>query len=159
MQKDLALFGLRTTLAAIFIVHACDKLGWHSLATLWEVDNLTLYSKMALMSFTELTHSLFPSLTYTQAYWLAAIAACGELIAGWCLLLGLFCRLAGLFLVCMMAVAIYHHFPFGFDAIDGGYQWAMLCLGGSQAIMLLGSGRLSIQGLLQAITTEQIRAV
>ncbi len=158
MQKDLALAGLRAILGSIFVVHACDKLGIHSLSALWEVDNLTNHSILSLSPFSELVHSIFSFTTPLQAFWLAAIAACGELIAGWLLILGVFNRLAGFFLSIMMAVAVYFHFPYGFYGDEGGYEWAMLCLAGSQAIMFMGAGRFSLYELYLAISTERSQA-
>lgn len=159
MQKDLALLGLRIALGSIFIVHACDKFGWHSLWTLWEVDEITTYSALSLAPFVQLVGEIFTFLNPTQSFWLATSAAGIELVAGWCLVLGIFNRLAGLLLSLIMIVAVYFHFPYGFYGNEGGYEWAMLCLAGSQSIMLLGAGRISLHALLLAISTQQSSSV
>lgn len=159
MQKDLALLGLRIVLGSIFIVHACDKFGWHSLWTLWEVDEITAYSALSLAPFVGLVGEIFTFLDTSQSFWLAVTAASIELISGWCLVLGVFTRLAGLLLTLMMAVAVYFHFPYGFYGNEGGYEWAMLCLAGSQSITLMGAGQLSLHALLQAVTTRHSSSV
>ena len=159
MQMDLALLGLRLTLGSIFIIHACDKFGLESIWLLWELDNWSVYFTQAITPFAEIVNSLLPFLNSEQAFWLALITASIELIAGWCLVLGLVSRIAGLFLTLIMGVAIYFHFPQGFYGSDGGYEWAMLCLGGSQAIMLLGEGNFSLSALVRAVSTEQSRSI
>ena len=160
MQMDLALLGLRLTLGSIFIVHACDKIWLGKVSGfLWELDNWTVYFTQAIFPFAEIVNSLFPFLNSEQAFWLALITASIELIAGWFLVLGIANRIAGLLLTLMMGVAIYFHFPQGFYGSDGGYEWAMLCLGGSQVIMLLGEGSFSLSALYRAVSTEQTRSI
>lgn len=140
-------------------MHACDKFGLESIWLLWELDNWPTYFSQAIIPFAAIVGDLFPFLDTAQTFWLALITASIELIAGWCLVLGLASRIAGLLLTLIMGVAIYFHFPQGFYGSDGGYEWAMLCLGGSQAIMLLGEGNFSLSALVRAVSTEQTRSI
>ena len=42
-----------------------------------------------------------------------------------------------------------------FYANNGGYEWAMLCLGASQVMVFMGAGRFSISGIFRAVTTAE----
>lgn len=159
VQKDLALFGLRVTLGSIFITHACDKLGWYNLSVFWETDNLLIHTQNSLGTFSGIIHEIFPMLTHNQSHQLASFSALAELIAGFAIFLGIFSRLAAFYLCSMMCFAIYYHFPNGFYGSENGYEWAMLCLGGSQAILFMGEGRFSIYNLYLVTTTEQMKAL
>lgn len=159
MQKDLALLSLRLTLGSIFIVHACDKIGLDSFWMLWEIKDFSTHLSIAIQAFAELVSNLFSFLSPKQAYWLASATVGIELMGGWCLVMGVAGRLAGLLLSLMMCGAIYYHLPNGFYANEGGYQWAMLCLGASLSVMLQGVGNLSLAGLLRAISAGQSRAL
>lgn len=154
MGTDLALVGLRVCLGSIFIVHGADKLGWDS-GVFWREDNLLDYTLIQLQGFTQLVAGLFGFLSEDQIRYLALSAALIELIAGWALALGFFTRHAALLLSGLMIVAIYFHLPQGFYARDGGFEWAMLCLAGSQVMVFMGAGRFSVSGIFRAVTTAE----
>lgn len=154
MGGDLALVGLRVCLGTIFIVHGADKLGW-DIGVFLREDHLLEYTVQNLESFTRVVAELFSFLTPEQAQTLALTAAVVELFAGWAVLLGILIRPAALLLCGLMAVAIYFHWPNGFYASNGGYEWAMLCLAGSQVMVFMGPGRFSLSGITRAVTTAE----
>ena len=129
MQKDLALLGLRTTLGSILLMHACDKLALHSISVLFK-DDLADHINEAVYPFSMVVQFIFPFFSHDTAQRVAELTCMAELAAGACLFLGVFCRIASIFMVIMLSVAIYYHAPYGFFGKDGGYEWAMLCLGG-----------------------------
>ncbi len=159
MQRDLGLFALRAALGAIFVAHAADKLGWYSISIFFSEDNLVLYTKQALSSYHSLVEGIFPNLEPPQILALTAISALLEFICGWLILIGLLSQVAALYLTVMMSVAVHFHWSYGFFASEGGYEWAMLCLGGSICIMLSGAGAFSLTQIIRSITTTESQAL
>ncbi len=157
MRQDLTLVFLRVCLGAIFIYHARMKLGWMEFSILWETDNLIHYTYTQLGPFIQLVSQTLSFLSPSQAEFMAIMAALVEYFAGWAILLGFLTRTAALLLCILMTVAIYFHLPYGFNGAQGGFEWAMLCLAGSQSL-LGGAGRFSIEGLISAITTAESQA-
>ncbi len=157
MGTDLALLGLRVCLGTIFVVHGADKLGW-DMGVFWREDNLMDYSFFHLQSFVGVVAGLFEFLSIEQARTLSMIAALTEFMAGWAIILGVITRVAALLLCILMTVAVYYHLPLGFYANNGGYEWAMLCLGASQVMVFMGAGRFSISGIFRAVTTAESQA-
>lgn len=157
MRRDLTLVFLRVCLGAIFIYHARMKLGWTEFSILWETDNLISYTYTQLGPFIQLVTQTLDFLTPSQAEFMAISAALIEYCAGWGIFLGFMTRISAALLCCLMIVAIYFHLPYGFNGAQGGFEWAMLCLAGSQAL-LTGAGRYSIEGLISATTTAESQA-
>jgi putative oxidoreductase len=75
--------------------------------------------------------------------WLAA-AALSELIGGILILLGLFTRIGALLIACIMLTAVFGvHLPAGFF-LPKGYEYAMVLLAISLALLISGGGALSV---------------
>lgn len=157
MGTDLALVGLRVCLGSIFIMHGADKLGW-DIGIFWREDNVMEYTFIQLQGFMQLVAGLLGFLSEDQVRYLSLFAALTELVAGWALALGLFTRLAALLLSGLMIVAIYFHLPQGFYAREGGFEWAMLCLAGSQVMVFMGAGMFSVSGIFRAVATAESQA-
>jgi putative oxidoreductase len=84
-----------------------------------------------------------------SAFWTYA-AAWAELLGGALLIAGLFVRYAGIALSVVMIVAIYVvHYKNGFSLANGGYEYALLLLLGSLALVFTGAGKYSLAGLLK----------
>ncbi|MAG39172.1 hypothetical protein CMO90_03735 [Candidatus Woesearchaeota archaeon] len=115
-NKDLASLPLRIVLAAVFIVHGHAK----------------------LFGGLEGTASFFSSIGLPLAGILAFIVAVGEFFGGIALLIGFLTRYFATFLsiVTIFAILLVH--------LSGGYELALLALGGSISLIFLGAGRLSI---------------
>ena len=158
MQMDLAVLFLRVCLGSIFVVHAGVKLGWQDISVFWTTENLIASTLYHLGPFIRLVAHTFDFLTLEQAKILAITAALIEFTGGCLLIIGFFTRFAALWLCLLMLGAIYYHLPNGFSAAIGGYEWALLCLAGSQVLLFLGSGSFSLDGLLRAINTAESRA-
>jgi putative oxidoreductase len=79
----------------------------------------------------------------------ATAAALSEFLGGIALILGLFGRYAAFFFGCTMAVAVFKvHWVNGFYSRDKGYEFPLTLLVVCTALMLTGSGPLSIDRLL-----------
>lgn len=78
----------------------------------------------------------------------AIVVTLVEFLGGLALVLGLFTRWAAIPLAINMAVAILVvHWPAGFF-LPNGYEFALTLLGANAALVLLGSGEASVDGLL-----------
>lgn len=77
--------------------------------------------------------------------WLAYLVAYVEFLGGIALVLGLFVRYAGLLLSVVMLVASFKvHWPNGYSLQNGGYEYVLVLLLGSLAIITLGAGRYAL---------------
>lgn len=78
----------------------------------------------------------------------AIILAVVEFVGGICILIGLFTRYAAALIFINMAVAILKvHLPHGLTG-PGGYEFPLSLLVGAMALMLLGSGKASVEKTL-----------
>lgn len=81
--------------------------------------------------------------------WLAYAVAYIETLGGIFLLLGLFVRHSSFALAIIMLVATLKvHLPNGYSLKGGGYEYTLVLMLGSLAVMYLGSGRYSLDQLL-----------
>ena len=119
--KPLALLLLRVGLGVIFVFHGYPKLFTHTRET--------------MQGF---THMGFP-------VYFAYIAGVLEFFGGLLLIVGLFTRIAGLFLAAEMAVALVkvHGIISNPMAVDS-YQFPLACAVGSFAVAAMGAGILSL---------------
>lgn len=119
-NKSLGLLILRVTLAVVFIYH-----GWG------KVSDIDAYT------------GFFTSIGF-GGIWLYLVAY-GEFLGGIALLLGVCVREVSALLSIIMIGAIWLvHLPNGFAISNGGYEFALTLLGGSLALVFLGSGRYSV---------------
>lgn len=118
-HPDLGILLIRIALGAIFIAHGQMKLASMPMAI-----------------------GFFGQLGF--APWVAYLVVYTELIGGLLLVLGLFARYAGIALAIDMIVAIVKvHLPHGFMG-QGGYEFPLLLVAGSLAVVLMGSGKYSL---------------
>ena len=118
--KPVALLLLRLGLGLIFIYHGYPKLFTHAHETLRQ------FPKMG-----------FPS-------YFAYIAGVVEFFGGWLLALGLFTRIAALFLAGEMAIAIIRvHLPQGGLMAVSNYQLPLALAVASFALVAVGAGAIS----------------
>ena len=75
---------------------------------------------------------------------LAYLIAFTEFIGGICIALGFFTRIAALSVTIFMTFAVYQHFNDGFFWNKGGYEYPLMWGVITFAILLKGSGNLSI---------------
>jgi len=118
--KPLALLLLRLGLGAIFIYHGFPKLFTHAHETLQEFPRMG-----------------FPS-------YFAYVAGVVEFFGGWLLVLGLFTRIAALFLAGEMAIAIIRvHLPQGGWLAISNYQFPLSLAVSAFALVAVGAGAIS----------------
>lgn len=118
--KPLALLLLRLGLGLIFIYHGYPKLFTHAHETLQE------FARMG-----------FPS-------YFAYVAGVVEFFGGWLLVLGLFTRIAALFLAGEMAIAILRvHLPQGGLLAISNYQFPLALAVAAFALVAVGAGAIS----------------
>ncbi len=80
---------------------------------------------------------------------LAPLLITVEVLGGLALLLGFYTRYASIVLGVAMLVALFTvHLPNGFFAADNGYELVLLLIGACAALFFLGSGALSVDGVL-----------
>lgn len=118
--KPLALLLLRLGLGAIFIYHGFPKLFTHTHEALRE----------------------FPTMGFPSYF--AYIAGVVEFFGGWLLVLGLFTRIAALFLAGEMTIAIIRvHLPQGGLLAVSSYQFPLALAVGAFALVAVGAGAIS----------------
>ena len=80
----------------------------------------------------------------------AYFVAYAELICGIAMVLGIFVRYAGILLAVIMLVAIIRvHGPNGFSLQAGGYEYVLVLLLCSLAMVTLGAGKYSVAQMLK----------
>ncbi len=80
---------------------------------------------------------------------LIVVAAAVELVGGVALVLGLFTRWVSMLLAVGMAVDILVvHLPGGFFIGDGGYEYALLRLASTAALVIAGPGKVALDNIL-----------
>ena len=78
------------------------------------------------------------------APFLAYFVAWAEFIGGIFFVVGIFSRYAGIVLTVIMAVAVKVLFAKGFSLAGGGYEFALVLMLGSMAMVAFGSGAYSL---------------
>jgi putative oxidoreductase len=123
---------LRLGLGTIFVAHGAQKLfGW--------------FGGYGL----EATGQWMASIGLVPGYLMALAAGSVEFFGGIFILLGLLTRLSALGAAITMLVAIFGvHFEQGFFMANNGYEFALALLLMAVALILSGSGRLSIDAML-----------
>lgn len=88
---------------------------------------------------------------------LAYLVAVTEFLGGFLLLLGIFARYVGIMLAIIMIVAITKvHYAHGYSLANGGYEYVLVLLFASLAMVTLGSGRYSLAYLLKQEKFRQL---
>ena len=124
-NQDFGILLLRVGLGVVFLYH-----GW---------------TKVGAM---EQTIGFFGTLGF--APWLAYLVAWAETVGGIALIVGIFSRYTGVVLGVISLVALVKvHLPNGFAISGGGYEFILLLLLGSLAIITMGSGKYSLAGWLR----------
>ncbi len=80
---------------------------------------------------------------------LAYFVAWAELIGGVAFIVGIFSRYAGIILTIIMVVAVKILFVKGFSLAHGGYEFPLVAMLGSLAIVTFGSGAYSLARMLK----------
>ncbi|MBD3427137.1 MAG: DoxX family membrane protein [Candidatus Omnitrophica bacterium] len=125
---DLALFILRLAVGVVFIAHGLQKV-------------FGMFGGSGIDGLSRMLESLgvMPPVLWA---WVAAI---GELAGGTLLVLGIFPRLSALVIgMIMMAAIVLVHWKNGYFASNGGFEYPLLNLMCSIAIILAGGGKYSI---------------
>ena len=124
-NPDAGILLLRIALGIVFIYH-----GWMKFSAM------------------EPTIGFFASLGLAPIF--AYITATAEVAGGLAFLAGIFARYAGVVLTVMMAAAIWLvHISNGFNVANGGYEFALVLMLGSAAIVTFGSGAYSLAAYLR----------
>ena len=118
---------LRAVLGLILIPHGCQKLfGW-----------------FGGMGFTRFS-ALFDNIGYKPGWFWVLVVALTELVGGICLVLGLFTRVAALFVVIFMLNAVWFTSAKGFFWTQGGSEFSILILFVALVFLIRGGGNLSL---------------
>lgn len=116
-NPDLGLLLLRVGVGAVFLYHGWDKVG----------------NMEGVIGF-------FGSLGFPPA--LAYLVAWIETLGGIALILGVYARHAALLTAIVALVALVKvHLPNGFSISAGGYEFILVLLVGSLAVLMVGAGR------------------
>lgn len=127
MATDRGLLLLRIALGVVFVMH-----GWQKLAVIGHAGVTGFMTQLGIP---------FPALS---AYMVTGV----EFVGGLALLLGAFTRAAAFLIVGNMAVAILTaHLGKGFF-LPAGYEFALTLMLVSAAVMFMGAGAYSVDGLL-----------
>ncbi len=119
---------LRLGLGAIFIAHGAQKV-------------FGVWGGSGLKAFT----SGDAPLSLQPAWMWMGAAAFAELLGGVLVLLGLFTRAGAFLIASTMLVAVFGvHWKGGFFLQNKGYEYALLCLLASVALLVTGGGRFSL---------------
>jgi putative oxidoreductase len=106
------------------------------------------HGRMKLFGGLDQVEGMLTSMGFPLSGVFAIILACTEFFGGIFLLLGLFTRYAAALIFIVMAVAILKvHLPHGLTG-PGGYEFPLSLLVGAIALMLLGSGKASVEKTL-----------
>ena len=127
-MRDAALFIFRVTLGLVFVAH-----GWQKLFVQGPVE----------------TAGQFSAFGVPQAKLSAYIAGVGELVGGALLVVGLLTTfIAGALALLMVAALYFVHLSRGIFVSDGGFEYVAVLIAGLFIIVVFGSGRASIDGVL-----------
>jgi putative oxidoreductase len=130
LDKTLVPLLLRLALAAIFIFHGVGKVAGKNPVT-------------------DASHEMGTNWNPSLPVWQQVLVAYGELFGGIALAIGFLTRLAAVGLGVIMAGAIATvHWPNGFEARSGGFEYAFALLAICLALVLMGGGVLSLDRLI-----------
>ena len=125
---DLASLVLRLGIGGMFMAHGAQKL-------------FGAFGGSGIQGFSQ----MLSGMGFTSPLFWAYLAVYAELLGGLFLVLGLFVRIATVFLMIVMAVALVKvHISKGFFLSGGGFEYIFIIMIACIAIMLLGAGRFSI---------------
>jgi putative oxidoreductase len=125
---DIALFIIRVAVGAIFVAHGMQKL-------------FGAFGGSGIDGFA----SMLTNLGFTAPVFWAWVAALAEGAGGLFLILGVLPRIsAGLIAATMVVAIVAVHGPKGFFAMKGGFEYQFLILMVCSALMITGSGKLSL---------------
>lgn len=128
--RDAALLFLRIVLGVMFIARGWDR---------WFLTGMTA------------TVGQFSAWGVPQARLSAYLAATAELVGGALLLVGLLTTGTAAVLMLLVAAALYFvHLGNGFFVAQGGVEYPLVVLAALAIIVVFGSGRASVDGVLQS---------
>ena len=126
--RDAALFIFRAVLGTIFVAHGVDKMFFAGMD-----ETIGQFSAMGIPQ---------PQLS-------AYLAAISEMLGGAALVVGLLTTFVAGALALLMACALYFvHLGHGLFAADGGFEYPLVLIAGLLMIVVFGSGRASVDGVL-----------
>lgn len=129
--RDTALLLLRAVLGLVFVAHGVDKM---------------------LFAGIDETTGQFSAMGIPQPHVSAYIAALGEMIGGSLLVVGLLTTFVAGALALFMACALYFvHLGHGLFAADGGFEYPAVLIASLVMIVVFGSGRVSLDGVLSRV--------
>jgi len=161
---DLGLLGLRIATGGILAAHGYPKLfGGPDKPVLEQAKRYLGEGFATLHRYGGLaqTANYLRSLNVTWAEGAAPVVALVEFVGGICLILGLYTRLAALMAIADMEEAIrLVHAPVGLMGNDQqrGYEWPLMILAASVALLGEGPGRLSVDSLRYLIRNARRQA-
>jgi putative oxidoreductase len=127
--ESYALPMLRAVLGLILIPHGCQKL-------------FGMFGGMGYEKFSE----LFDKLGYKPGWLWVLVVGLTELVGGACLVLGLFTRVAALFVVIFMINAVWFTSAKGFFWTQQGSEFSILILAVALVFLIRGGGNCSLDG-------------
>jgi len=122
---------LRVVLGVILIPHGCQKL-------------FGMFGGMGYEKFSE----LFDKLGYKPGWFWVLVVGLTELVGGACLVLGLFTRVAALFVVIFMINAVWFTSAKGFFWTQQGSEFSILILAVALVFLIRGGGKCSLDGTM-----------
>ena len=126
--RDAALFVLRVVLGGVFIAHGVDK---------FYLSGITK------------TTGQFSALGIPQPKLSAYLAATAETLGGALLVIGLLTTFIASALELLMIAALYFvHLSQGFFVTGGGFEYVLVLIVSLLMIVVFGSGRASVDGIL-----------
>lgn len=125
---------IRLALAAVFFVHGADKM-------------FGSFGGPGLNAFVNQGPAPFSFMRPAWLWW--GLAAVSELLGSILVFLGLLTRVGAFLLFCTMLTAIIgYHWPHGFFANKGGYEYPLALFAMSLALMIAGGGMASVDRAL-----------
>lgn len=127
--RDATLLIFRTVLGVVFVAHGCKK---------FMIDGMVE------------TTGQFSALGIPQPKLSAYLSAVGEIVGGAFLVVGFLTTLVAGALALMMLAALYFvHLDSGFFVTSGGFEYVLVLISGLFMIVVFGSGRASVDAILQ----------